>query len=354
MIEESRVNSHIHNPINATFIALIPKSDNPSSYEDFQPISLCNCLYKIISKVISRRLKVIVSKHIFREQFGFLEGKQIHETIGVAQEGLNSIKLKKLKAVVVKIDLSKAFDWVNWLYIRMILIHMGFRLVFVNWLMACLSSVSFSILLNGSTTTFLQTERGIRQGCALSPLLFLLVAEGLSIYLAEANVGGRFSGIKISNGLTITHLLFVDDILIFCDGSKRVADILSEDLTLFKIATGMRINAQKSNILFSRIGDEFIQHYLDLLPYQTQALEDSLKYLGFHLKPNDYRKNEWTWLLAKLEKRLQVWSNKWLSRVGRLVLIKSILEAIPVYWMSLSWIPKGILEKARRISFSYL
>jgi hypothetical protein len=60
------------------------------------------------------------------------------------------------------------------------------------------------------------------------------------------------------------------------------------------------------------------------------------------------------WLLAKLEKRLKVWSNKWLSRAGRLVLIKTVLEAIPVYWMSLSWIPKGILEKERRMSFSYL
>jgi len=123
VIEESRVRGHTHNPINATFIALIPKTDNPSSFEDFWPISLCNCLYKIISKVISRRLKVILSKHIFGEQFGFLKGKQIHEAIEVAQEGLHSIKLKKLKAVVIKIDLSKAFDRVNWLYIRMLLIH---------------------------------------------------------------------------------------------------------------------------------------------------------------------------------------------------------------------------------------
>jgi hypothetical protein len=76
--------------------------------------------------------------------------------------------------------------------------------------------------------------------------------------LTEAKVGGRFSGIKISNGLAITHLLFVDDILIFCDGSKRDADLLSEGLTLFKLATGMIINAQKSNILFSQIEDEDI------------------------------------------------------------------------------------------------
>jgi hypothetical protein len=147
-----------------------------------------------------------------------------------------------------------------------------------------------------------QAERGIRQGCPLSPLLFLLVAEIISHFLTEAKVGGHFSGIKISNGLAITHLLFVDDILIFCDGSKRDADILTEGLTLFKLATSMIINAQKSNILFSRIEDEDIRHYLDILPFQTQTLEEGLKYLGFHLKPNDYRKNDWTWLLAKLEK----------------------------------------------------
>ena len=83
-------------------------------------------------------------------------------------------------------------------------------------------------------------------------------------------------------------------------------------------------------------------------------LEAGLKYLGFQLKPNDYRKKDCTWLISKLEKKLKVWSHKWLSSAGRLVLIKSVLEAIPVYWISLSWIPKGILEKARKICFSYL
>jgi hypothetical protein len=226
-------------------------------------------------------MKVILSKHISCEQFGFLEGRKIHEATGVAQEGLHIIKLKKLKVVVVKIDLFKAFDRVNWLYLRMLLIHLGFGLEFSNWVMACLSSVSFSILLNSSATAFFQAKRGIRQGCPLYPLLFLLVG---------ANLGGRFSGIKISNGLTITHLLFFDDILIFCDGLKRDADILSEGLILFRIATSMRINAQKSNILFSRTEDDFIQHYLDLLPFQILNLDEGLKYLGFHLKPNDYQK----------------------------------------------------------------
>jgi hypothetical protein len=83
-------------------------------------------------------------------------------------------------------------------------------------------------------------------------------------------------------------------------------------------------------------------------------MEEGLKYLGFHLKPNKYRKEDWTWLLEKLERRLKVWSFRWLSRAGRVTLEKSVLEAIPVYWMSLAWIPKGILEKARQICFRFI
>jgi hypothetical protein len=82
----------MHVPLNATFIALIPKSDDPTSMEDFQPISLCNCIYKVVSKFIARRLKTILSEKISKEQFGFLEGRQIHEAIGVAQEVMHSVK----------------------------------------------------------------------------------------------------------------------------------------------------------------------------------------------------------------------------------------------------------------------
>ena len=130
-----------------------------------------------------------MSEHISAEQFGFLKGRQIHEAIGVAQEGLHSMKTRNLKGAILKIDLSKAYDKVSWLYIHMLLIHLGFGITFVRWIMSCVTTMSFSVLINGATSPFFHAERGLRQGCPLSPLLFLLVAEGLSCLLLEAHRG---------------------------------------------------------------------------------------------------------------------------------------------------------------------
>ena len=132
---------------------------------------------------------------------------------------MHSIKTKKLKGVVIKIDLSKEYDRVNWIYIRLLLTHLGFHIDFIRWIMSCISLVSFVVLINGADSHFFHSEHGHKQRCPLSPLLFLLVAEGLRIFLNKSHSDGDFRGIYVSQALAITHMLFVDDILIFCDGS---------------------------------------------------------------------------------------------------------------------------------------
>eukprot|EP00253_Pinus_taeda_P002680 PITA_02680 len=186
VVEESRLKGEIYRPFNSTFIALIPKKDEPETLEDFRPISLCNCIYKIIAKVIATRIVPILSRNISMEQFGFLDGRQIHEAIGVSQEVIHSVKQKKKKGIVLKIDLSKAYDRINWLYLRLLLTHLGFNYSFISWIMGCISNVSFVVLINGAASPFFKSQRGLRQGCPLSPFLFLLVAEGLSRLIHKA------------------------------------------------------------------------------------------------------------------------------------------------------------------------
>jgi hypothetical protein len=116
----------------------------------------------------------------------------------------------------------------------------------------------------------------------------------------------------------------------------------------------MRINERKSTLSVHNLEEEELDYYRSLYPYEVKDFDAGLKYLGFHLKPNCYKKEDWLWLIEKLEKRLNNWSFRWLSRAGHLILVKLVLEAIPFYWMSLAWIPKGVLEKERKICFKFL
>jgi hypothetical protein len=148
----------LHAPINSAFMALIPKVDNPLSFVEVRPISLFNCVSKIISKFIARRIKEILTKKISKEKFVFLEGCQIHKVVGVAQEGRHSLKTRNIKGVVIKMDLSKAYDRVNWLYIRMLLTYLGFGIAFIIWIMSFFTIVSFSPLINGAASPFFHPE----------------------------------------------------------------------------------------------------------------------------------------------------------------------------------------------------
>jgi hypothetical protein len=161
MVEDTRISGRIPQSLNSTFIALTPKTDNPETLDEFRPISLCNCAYKIVSKIIARRFKKILSKNISEQQFVFLEGRQIHEAIGIAQEGLHSMKTRNLKGAVLKIDLSKAYDRVSWLYIQLLLTHLGFEVPFITWIMSCLTSASFAVLINGSHLLFSLQKEGL-------------------------------------------------------------------------------------------------------------------------------------------------------------------------------------------------
>lgn len=113
VVEDSRRAWKVSTALNATFIALIPKSDKPDSFGGFMPIALCNLVYKLITKIIATRLKTTMSFDISKEQFGFLDGRQITNAIGVVQEVLHIIKVKKPKALVLKLDLVKAYDRVD-------------------------------------------------------------------------------------------------------------------------------------------------------------------------------------------------------------------------------------------------
>ena len=126
---------------------------------------------------------------------------------------MHTMHTKSLKAVMIKIDLSKAYDHVSWTYLWVILSKMGFAGNFISWVMSSLSSVSFSLLINGVATSFFKSSSCLRQGCPLAPLLFLIMVEGLRRALLFSKDHGTYHGLSFGNDIFLTHVLFVDDIV---------------------------------------------------------------------------------------------------------------------------------------------
>jgi hypothetical protein len=132
LVEDARIKGKIKISLNTTFLALIPKENNPLAFGDYRHIALCNLCYKLISTVISNRIKPILSRELSSEKLGFLKGRNILYAIGTTQEFIHIIKARKQQALILKLDLKKAYDCVSWDFLHLILVQTGFSIHSIN------------------------------------------------------------------------------------------------------------------------------------------------------------------------------------------------------------------------------
>lgn len=166
--KEFFANGKLASGLISSFIALIPKTENPNSLNDFRPISLIGSMYKILAKVLSSRLKLIIPSNISPSQSAFMGGRFILDGVLVANEVLDWWSKKK-KGVIIKIDFEKAYDCVNWNFLFNLMESFHFGLKWRNWIKSCVTKARISVLVNGSPTDEFVPERGLRQGDPLSP-----------------------------------------------------------------------------------------------------------------------------------------------------------------------------------------
>ena len=211
---------------------------------------------KIISKVLANRLKEILKEVIDETQSAFMPGKSITDNVLVAFETMHCIDQKrkgKEAMMVVKLDMSKAYDRVEWPYLEASLRKMGFHEKWITLMMMCVKTVSYSVLINGEPKGKIVPSKGLRQGDPISPYLFLLCAEGLSAMLKKEEEEGYIKGVAVSRGaLSISHLFFADDSIIFCRVSILECERVLKVLEDYERDSGQKVNKEKIALYFSK------------------------------------------------------------------------------------------------------
>ena len=192
---------------------------------EFRPISLCNVIYKLVSKVLANRLKKILLEVICDAQSAFVLGRQITDNVLVAFEVMHCINQRrkgKKGLMAIKLDMSKEYDRVEWAYLEAMMCKLGFHERWINLMMMCVSKVYYSMLIIGEPKGRIVPTRGLRQGDSISPYLFLLCAEGLLAMLRKVENGGIPRGIVVCRQAPlVSHLLFADDCIVFGKASKE-------------------------------------------------------------------------------------------------------------------------------------
>eukprot|EP00253_Pinus_taeda_P035953 PITA_35953 len=350
--EESRNLHWLLPSLNSTFIALIPKEEDFITPNKYRPIALCNVIYKVISKVIPNRLKPLLPLLISPEQSSYVEGQKILDGIILTHDIIHSLKTTKQAGMLLKLDLSKAFDKLSWTYIQHMLSAFGFCSMWVRWIMSLITSPQFSILINGIPSRPFKPSRGIRQGDPLSPFLFILMVEGLGRHIKNALLSRQIKGLSVHNTPANSHQRFVDDTMLFGYPSVQEASRFKALLNDFSEASGTDVNCSKSQIFFFHTPPSVKTTVTRILGFPSASLPS--KYLGAPLVTSTIKHSTWQSLLEKLESRLNLWTHRTLNLVSRVVLIKSVLQAMPLYMFSSLAAPKWVLKQIRNLQRSFM
>lgn len=261
---------------------------------------------------------------------------------------------KKKGEVAYKIDLEKAYDHVSWEFLRHTLLDFGFPPLMVSLIMQCVTTPTLSILWNGKRLPTFSPTRGLRQGDPLSPYLFVLCMEKLSLAIQKEVEDGNWVPFRFpKNGPPVSHLLFADDVLLFTKARSSQARKVSSILEKFGQASGLKVNVNKSRAFFSA-GVPPAKARKSTQITQIREAKTLEKYLGFPLSHGRQTKKDFDFITDRMTSRLASWKHNLLNRAGRVTLASSVLSAIPSYYMQTCWLPQNVCNHIDKISRDFI
>ncbi|XP_062076005.1 uncharacterized protein LOC133780148 [Humulus lupulus] len=334
-------NGFLPKSLNETVISLIPKVAEPKSASNYRPIACCSTLYKCILKMICTRLSEVLPFLVHSNQGAFIKNRMLAHNIMIFQDLLKEYTRKNISArCILKIDLSKAYDTVDWHFVEELLKHLCFPSRFIDWILVCLKGTSYNLLMNGRIQGTFKGEKGLRQGDPMSPLLFVLIMEYLTRLLAHCSGKKGFGFHPMCKQLRLTNLCFADDLILFCKGNISSVRGIQEAFKKFCDSTGLSANKSKSQIFFGGVKEIIKVQTLDLVQMDEGSFP--LKCLGVHIRPTKWKASDCGVILDKLNKNLNCWASRNLSFAGRAQLIHSVLLGIRNFWMSIFILPYKI------------
>ncbi|XP_010445454.1 PREDICTED: uncharacterized protein LOC104728123 [Camelina sativa] len=351
--EEIRRTGFLPKGVNSTILALIPKKKKARLTKDYRPISCCNVLYKVISKILENHLKIILPKFIAPNQSAFVKDRLLMENVLLATEIIKDYHKDSVSPrCALKIDISKAFDSVQWSFLLTVLRAMAFPEQYVGWIQTCITTASFSVQVNGELAGYFGSKRGLRQGCSLSPYLFVICMNVLSCKLDIAASRREFGYHPKCKQLKLTHLCFADDLMVFVEGTKQSISGALQVFDDFAVHSGLHISLEKSTIYTAGVSSAHKEEILQQFPFEYGSLP--VRYLGLPLLPRRMTSGDYLPLIEKIRSRITSWTSRMLSFAGRLQLISSVIFSLTNFWISAFRLPKSCVKEIDQLCSAFL
>ena len=328
-------------------ITLIPKEDGSLlELGNWRPITLLNVDLKIAAKAIAKRLEPLLPKLIHPDQTGFVKGRYIGENIRLISDVMEYTKVQNIPGILLSLDFRKAFDSLEWPFIMKTLDDFNFGTDFKRWVSTFYTNIESAVLNNGFATDWFKPSRGVRQGCPLSPYLFILSAEILAHKIRQ---DPELKGIKMF-GNEVKLSLFADDTNLFTAdlaSVRRGLEIVEE----FGNIAGLCLNVKKTKAIWLGKWAKSRSN-----PLGMKWTRSPVKILGIHFSYDDKGNDELNFnqKLKVLQTKLDMWSSRDLTLFGKVMIIKTLGISQLIYSASNLPVPAGIKDAVKTKCFNFL
>ena len=329
-------------------ISLIFKGGERESIKNWRPLTVLNCDYKIIAKILALRLKKMLPKIIHSDQKGFVKGRNICEANRLIQDIIEYIDQENEEGVIIFLDQQKAFDRIEWGWVQACLRKFNFGPKFCHWVNMLLKDSKTCIKTNGYVSKYITISRSARQGCPIAPLLYIIQAEPMACAIrANENV----EGIKLSVDGHIDEAkisMFADDTQLLNKNEKSVEKSF-EILNIYELASGAKINFEKTRGLF-------IGKLKGRKPKFTKIkwIKTNVKTLGVYHGYDIDDNVIWKPKIDKIKSCLEIWKTRNLSFKGKVLIIKNLIISIIGYEIDMRGIPENYLKEINTLIWGFI